>query len=398
MDTTIVKEHKISPTLTLLALAVSAFAIGSTEFISVGVMPLIIKTFHVSLATAGLTVSVYAAGVMIGAPVFTSLTSRIPRKALLLSIMITFIIGNLITAIAPIFPILLAGRVVAAFAHGLFMSVATVIAASVVYPMKRASAIATMFTGLTVATVTGVPLGTFIGQHASWRISFVVIAVIGLIGLISNAILVPKELPMPAKIQRGSLMRMIKAPVVLLSLIVTADGYGASFPVYSYMTTIIADQGWSDSASVIILIAYGLAVAVGNTVGGRVANAKPLKVLMMMFAAMIPMMLLMLLMLVGLQAQIFGLILILIMGLLAFMNVPGLQLFTMQAAEKYTPNDVQMASAFNIAAFNLGIMIGSYVGGIVADGAGLYLTPIAGSVMAAIALGLTWLLSRLHTA
>lgn len=395
MDTTIVKEHKISPTLTLLALAVSAFAIGSTEFISVGVMPLIIKTFHVSLATAGLTVSVYAASVMIGAPVFTSLTSRIPRKALLLSIMITFIIGNLITAIALIFPILLAGRVVAAFAHGLFMSVATVIAASVVYPMKRASAIATMFTGLTVATVTGVPLGTFIGQRASWRISFVVIAVIGLIGLISNAILVPKELPMPAKIQRGSLMRMIKAPVVLLSLIVTADGYGASFPVYSYMTTIIADQGWSDSASVIILIAYGLAVAVGNTVGGRVANAKPLKVLMMMFAAMIPMMLLML---VGLQAQIFGLILILIMGLLAFMNVPGLQLFTMQAAEKYTPNDVQMASAFNIAAFNLGIMIGSYVGGIVADGAGLYLTPIAGSVMAAIALGLTWLLSRLHTA
>ena len=395
MDTTIVKEHKISPTLTLLALAVSAFAIGSTEFISVGVMPLIIKTFHVSLATAGLTVSVYAASVMIGAPVFTSLTSRIPRKALLLSIMITFIIGNLITAIALIFPILLAGRVVAAFAHGLFMSVATVIAASVVYPMKRASAIATMFTGLTVATVTGVPLGTFIGQHASWRISFVVIAVIGLIGLISNAILVPKELPMPAKIQRGSLMRMIKAPVVLLSLIVTADGYGASFPVYSYMTTIIADQGWSDSASVIILIAYGLAVAVGNTVGGRVANAKPLKVLMMMFAAMIPMMLLML---VGLQAQIFGLILILIMGLLAFMNVPGLQLFTMQAVEKYTPNDVQMASAFNIAAFNLGIMIGSYVGGIVADGAGLYLTPITGSVMAAIALGLTWLLSRLHTA
>lgn len=395
MDTTIVKEHKISPTLTLLALAVSAFAIGSTEFISVGVMPLIIKTFHVSLATAGLTVSVYAASVMIGAPVFTSLTSSIPRKALLLSIMITFIIGNLITAIAPIFPILLAGRVVAAFAHGLFMSVATVIAASVVYPMKRASAIATMFTGLTVATVTGVPLGTFIGQHASWRISFVVIAVIGLIGLISNAILVPKELPMPAKIQRGSLMRMIKAPVVLLSLIVTADGYGASFPVYSYMTTIIAEQGWSDSASVIILIAYGLTVAVGNTVGGRVANAKPLKVLMMMFAAMIPMMLLML---VGLQTQIFGLILILIMGLLAFMNVPGLQLFTMQAAEKYTPNDVQMASAFNIAAFNLGIMIGSYVGGIVADGAGLYLTPIAGSVMAAIALGLTWLLSRLHTA
>lgn len=174
------QERKISPTLTLLALAVSAFAIGSTEFISVGVMPLIMQTFHVSLATAGLTVSVYAAGVMIGAPIFTSLTSRVPRKVLLLSIMITFIIGNLITAAAPIFSILLVGRVVAAFAHGLFMSVATVIAASVVDPMRRASAIATMFTGLTVATVTGVPLGTFIGQHASWRISFIVIALIGL--------------------------------------------------------------------------------------------------------------------------------------------------------------------------------------------------------------------------
>lgn len=396
MDTMIKQkqERKISPTLTLLALAVSAFAIGSTEFISVGVMPLIMQTFHVSLATAGLTVSVYAAGVMIGAPIFTSLTSRVPRKVLLLSIMITFIIGNLITAVAPIFSILLVGRVVAAFAHGLFMSVATVIAASVVDPMRRASAIATMFTGLTVATVTGVPLGTFIGQHASWRISFIVIALIGLVGLISNTILVPKELPMPAKIKRGSLMRMIKAPVVLLSLIVTAVGYGASFPVYSYMTTIISNQGWSDSASVIILIIYGLAVAIGNTIGGRVANEKPLKVLMMMFGSMIPMMLLML---IGLQAQIFGLILIIVMGLLAFMNVPGLQLFTMQAAEKYTPNDVQMASAFNIAAFNLGIMVGSYVGGLVADGASLYLTPVAGAMMATVALGLTWLLNRLHT-
>ena len=393
MDTIIEKERKISPTLTLLALAVSAFAIGSTEFISVGVMPLIIKIFNVGLSAAGLTVSVYAAGVMIGAPIFTVLTSRIPRKVLLLSIMLTFIAGNLITAIAPTFIILLAGRVVAAFAHGLFMSVATVIAANAVDASRRASAIATMFTGLTVATVTGVPLGTFIGQHASWRISFIVIALIGLVGLVANAFLVPKELPMPAKMLPGSLKRTIKAPVVLLSLAVTAIGYGASFPVYSYLTTIIADQGWSDSSSVIILIIYGLAVAVGNTLGGKFANKSPLKALMMMFGAMIPMMLLML---VGLQSQIFGLILIVVLGLLAFMNVPGLQLFTMQAAEKYTPGDVQMASAFNISAFNLGIMIGSYVGGIVADGYGLYLTPIAGVVMAVIALALTWVLTRLH--
>ncbi|MCG0723784.1 transport protein [Lactiplantibacillus plantarum] len=153
---------QFNPSWTLLALAISAFAIGSTEFISVGLMPLLVSSFHINLAQAGLTVSIYAIGIMIGAPVMTLLTGRLNRHRLMMLIMILFIIGNLLAASAPTFGVLLAGRVVAALAHGIFMTVASVIAADVVAPAKRASAIAIMFTGLTVATVTGVPLGTMI--------------------------------------------------------------------------------------------------------------------------------------------------------------------------------------------------------------------------------------------
>lgn len=220
------QRQSATATWTLLALALSAFAIGSTEFISVGVMPLIIKTFGISLSTAGLTVSIYAAGVTVGAPVLTSLTGRFERKTLLLAVMVTFIIGNLITSMAPSFTLLLIGRVIAALVHGLFMSVATVIAASVVPANRRASAIATMFTGLMVATVTGVPLGTFIGQHASWRMSFTVIAAIGFVALIASQILVPAKLPKPAMGQRGGFWRILKQKELLLGLIVTAIGYG----------------------------------------------------------------------------------------------------------------------------------------------------------------------------
>lgn len=156
---------KISPSLTLLALAINAFAIGSTEFISVGLMPMIVNTFNINLSQAGLTVSLYALGVTIGAPLLTIVTGTWNRRSLMLAIMLLFISGNLLSAFAPTFLLLLVGRILAALAHGIFMSVSTLIAANVVRPEKRASAIALMFTGLTVATVIGVPLGTFIGQH-----------------------------------------------------------------------------------------------------------------------------------------------------------------------------------------------------------------------------------------
>lgn len=391
METTHSGTKKISASLTLLALALSAFAIGMTEFISVGVMPLIVQAFDISLSTAGSTVSVYAAGVMIGAPVLTALTGKFSRKGLLLAVMTTFIVGNLLTAVAPTFAILLVGRVIAAFAHGLFMAVATVIAANVVEPNRRASAIATMFTGLTVATVTGVPLGTFIAQHASWRVAFTFIAILGVVALIANVILVPSHLPNPVAPKRGAIGRLVREPKLFAGLIITALGYGASFPIYTYMSAVLTRQGWSSSASVIILLAYGLAVAIGNTLGGRFANRRPLHALSMMFGALT---LLMVLMLFGLGQPVFGLLLVIGMGLLAFMNVPGLQLFTMQVAEEKLPADTQLASALNISAFNIGIVIGSFSGSQLLNLGGLGLTPIGGILMGALALLITLLLAR----
>lgn len=191
--------NKISPRLTLFALAINAFAIGSTEFISVGLLPMIVKSFNISLSQAGLTVSLYALGVTIGAPLLTILTGKWSRHSLILGIMTLFIIGNLLAAFAPFFAILLLGRILAALAHGIFMSISTVIAADVVEPSRRASAIAIMFTGLTVATITGVPLGTFIGQQTSWNMSFIFIATVGLIGLIADYFLIPKSLPILEK-------------------------------------------------------------------------------------------------------------------------------------------------------------------------------------------------------
>ena len=189
-----------------MALVINAFAIGSTEFISVGLMPLIVDSFHVSLAQAGLTVSLYAIGVTVGAPLLTILTGKWNRKMLMAAIMVVFIIGNLLAAFSGVFVLLLAGRIVSALAHGIFMSVSSVIAAEVVSPDKRASAIAVMFTGLTVATVTGVPLGTFIGQQTSWHMTFLFIAFVGAIGLLANLLLIPKDLPVPGVVDLGGIL------------------------------------------------------------------------------------------------------------------------------------------------------------------------------------------------
>lgn len=378
---------KISPTFTLLALAVSAFAIGSTEFISVGLIPLLIQSFHVSMAQAGMTVSVYALGIMVGAPLMTLLTGQINRHTLMVIIMLLFILGNLVAAFAPAFIVLLAGRVIAALAHGIFMTVASVIAADVVAPSKRASAIAVMFTGLTVATVTGVPMGTMIGQLGGWRWSFIFISVIGVIGLIADYILVPRNLPLPSKATAKGILRVLGNPQLLLALLVTALGYGGTFVAYTYLSPLLEQRmGWSAGAVVIILVVYGLMVAIGNTLGGRWANAKPLAALLKMFTGLF-VTLLVLTFTSG--SHWLGLLTVLFMGFFAFMNVPGLQLYIVQLAEKNTPNDITMASALNIAAFNVGIALGSGIGGQVTSQFGLSWTPVFGAGMVAISIGLT---------
>lgn len=243
---------------TLIALAVSAFAIGSTEFISVGLLPLLSTQFSISIETAGLTVSIYAIGITIGAPLMALLTGQIPRKKLLLITMLLFIAGNLIASVAPSFQIVLVGRIIAALAHGIFMTISSLIAANVVEPNRRASAIAIMFTGLTVATVTGVPLGTFIGQITGWRVSFIFLSVVGLVGLIVNTLLIPNNLPNPGKTSAKGITLVFKNRKILYALLMTAFGYGGTFAVYTYISPILEKlMGYTAGNVVWLLLVYG---------------------------------------------------------------------------------------------------------------------------------------------
>lgn len=371
-------ERKRS-TLALLALAISAFAIGTTEFISVGLLPMIADDLNISVTTAGLTVTLYALGVTFGAPILTSLTARVPRKALLLSIMILFIIANSVAAMADGIAILLTARVLSAFTHGVFMSVGSTIAADLVTEDKRASAISAMFTGLTVATVTGVPLGTFIGGQIGWRAAFVTIIMIGILAFIANAILVPSELQKGKTVRFRDQGRLLTNGRLLLILAITALGYGGTFVVYTYLSPLLHDiTGFSENTVAAILLLYGIAIAVGNIIGGKAADRNPLKSLLVMFILQA---VVLLMLAFTAPFKIVGLITIFMMGLFAFMNVPGLQVYVVILAERYVPEAKDVASSLNIAAFNAGIAIGAYLGGVVNDSIGLIHTPWVGSLM-----------------
>ncbi|MBO0586287.1 MFS transporter [Sporosarcina sp. E16_8] len=371
----------------LLALAVSAFAIGTTEFISVGLLPLISHDLDISVTTAGLTVSLYALGVMIGAPVLTSLTSRMPRKKLLLWIMIVFIIGNGIAAGATSVTVLLVARVISAFAHGVFMSIGSTIAADLVPENRRASAISIMFTGLTVATITGVPFGTFIGQQFGWRFAFVAIVVIGIIGFIANSILVPSDLRQSTPTTIRDQVKLITNSRILLVLTITALGYGGTFVVFTYLSPLLQTiTGFKQGTIVIILLVYGIAIALGNMIGGKLSNKNPIGSLFYMFIAQATVLFILTF---TAPFKVVGLVTILFMGLFAFMNVSGLQVYVVMLAERFVPSAVDVASAMNIAAFNAGIAMGAYVGGVVTDSIGLIHTAWIGGAMVLIAAILT---------
>ncbi|MEK3825986.1 MFS transporter [Paenibacillus sp. FSL K6-1558] len=374
-------------TWALLALAISAFAIGTTEFISVGLLPLIANDLHISVSSAGLTVTIYALGVMFGAPILTSLTSAISRKTLLLAIMLVFIAGNTLASLSTGITVLLIARVISALAHGLFMSIGSTIAADLVPEGRRASAIATMFSGLTIATVTGVPIGTFVGQNLGWRAAFILIAAVGILALIANLLLVPSTLQRGTRTAFRDQVRLVTRGRLMLAFIITAVGYGGTFVVFTYLSPLLHDiSGYSDQTIAIILLLYGVAIAIGNMIGGKAANRKPLKSLLVMFIV---------------QTIILGilyftvpfkwaaLVTIMGMGLLAFMNVPGLQVVVVTLAEKLAPQAKDVASAFNIAAFNGGIAIGAYLGGVVNDSIGLIHTTWVGALMVLIAAILT---------
>ncbi|MFU1792435.1 MFS transporter [Paenibacillus azoreducens] len=371
----------------LLALAISAFAIGTTEFISVGLLPLIARDLHISVTLTGLTVTLYALGVTIGAPVLTSLTINMSRKKLLLGIMLVFIAGNSTAALAGGIAMLLAGRVISAFAHGVFMSIGTTIAADIVPENRRASAIAILFSGLTIATVTGVPLGTFIGQQLSWRTAFLSIALIGVIAFIANMILIPSHLRKGKKTPVREQIKLVTNGRLLLAFLMTALGYGGTFVVFTYLSPLLYHvTGFKESTAAFILLLYGIAIAIGNIIGGKTANRNPLSALLVMFSLQA---VVLLLLTFTAPYKTAALITVFLMGLLAFMNVPGLQAYVLVLAERFVPKAVDVASAVNIAAFNAGIALGAYLGGVVTETIGLVHTGWVGAVMVTAAALLT---------
>ena len=379
----------------LWALTISAFGIGTTEFVIVGLLPTVATDMNISIPSAGLLVSLYAVGVAIGAPVLTALTAKLPRKLLLISLMGLFIAGNGLASIAPGYFTLVLARIVTGFAHGVFFSIGATIAAALVPVEKRASAIAIMFAGLTVAIVTGVPLGTFIGQHFGWRATFIGVALLGVIGMVSAMILVPNNLKNEKAGSLRSLAKVLGNKHLLLAYLMTALGYGGTFVAFTYLSPILQEvTGLSENAVSLILLLYGVAIAIGNIVGGKVSNKNPLKALLWMFALQA---VILLVFTFTAHNTILSLITLFILGGLSFSNVPGLQLYVVQLAEKHLPGTEDVASAFNIASFNIGIALGAYIGGlVVVSPLGIGATPWVGAVFVAVAIVLTVLSLRLE--
>ena len=374
--------------LALFALTVAAYAIGTTEFVIVGLLPTVATDLSITLPLAGLIVSVYALGVTFGAPILTALTGKLGRKPLLLSLMALFIAGNALAALSPSYGMLLAGRVLSAFAHGVFFSVGATIAADLVVPDRRASAIAMMFMGLTVAIVTGVPLGTFVGQTFGWRATFWAVAALGLVAFAAIAFLLPANLRREKPAGLLEQVRVLGSGRLLLVFAMTALGYGGTFVTFTFLSPLLQEiTGLSESTVSLVLVLYGAAIAFGNIVGGKVANHDPVKALAVLFALQAAVLVLLTF---TAPSPVLALATLAALGFLSFATVPGLQLYVVDIAKRHRPVAVDVASALNIAAFNLGIAAGAWIGGLtVASPLGLGATPWVGAILVVAALGLT---------
>ncbi|MFG1640874.1 MFS transporter [Amycolatopsis sp. NPDC049252] len=361
----------------LLALAISAFGIGTTEFVIMGLLPEVAGDFGVSIPSAGLLISGYALGVVVGAPVLTALASRVPRKTVLVSLMGLFIAGNVLSALAPSYGLLMTGRVVAALSHGAFFGVGSVVAASLVAPAKQASAIAMMFTGLTVANVLGVPAGTALGQAFGWRSTFWVVSALGVAGAIGILALVPHQKPEPGAGLRGELA-VFRRPQVWLALAMTALGFAGVFASFTYIAPMMTEvAGFSSGAVTWLLVLFGAGLFAGNLLGGKAADRRLMPSLYVILAALA---LVLVVFVFTAHAKVPAAITIVLFGAAGFATVPPLQARVMAKAE----GAPALASAANIAAFNLGNAGGAWLGG-QAIGAGLgYTAPNwIGAVLAA---------------
>ncbi|MGW4233900.1 MFS transporter [Streptomyces sp. NPDC004980] len=376
--------------LALLALAIGAFGIGTTEFVIMGLLPDVAADFQVSIPTAGLLVTGYALGVVLGAPLMTVLGTRVTRKRMLMLLMGLFIVGNVISAIAPVFEVMLVGRVVASLAHGAFFGIGSVVAADLVAPEKKAGAIAMMFTGLTVANVVGVPLGTFIGQSVGWRITFFIVAGLGVLGLLGVAKLVPEQ-PKAEGVRIRHELAAFRNVQVLLAMAMTVLGFGGVFAAITYITPMMTDTaGYAPSSVTWLLVLFGLGMVGGNLLGGKFADRHLMPMLYVSLGALAVVLALFTL---TAHDKIAAAVTIVLIGGLGFATVPPLQKRVLdQAAGAPT-----LASAVNIGAFNLGNALAAWLGGMVITAGFGYTAPNwVGAVLAASALLLALLSGALE--
>ncbi|MEV4004322.1 MFS transporter [Actinomadura sp. NPDC049753] len=376
--------------LALLALAIGAFGIGTTEFVIMGLLPQVGADLGVSVPTAGFLVTGYALGVMIGAPVMTVLGTKISRKNMLMLLMGLFIVGNLISAVAPVFAVMLAGRVVASLAHGAFFGIGSVVAAELVAPDKKAGAISMMFTGLTVANVVGVPLGTFVGQTADWRVTFLIVAALGVLGLAGVAKLVP-DVPKPEGVRLRHEVAAFRNTQVVLAMAMTVLGFGGVFAAITYIAPMMTEvSGFAESSVTWLLVVFGLGMVAGNLIGGRFADRRLMPMLYTALGGLALVLLLFAFLASGKAASVVAVFLI---GLLGFATVPPLQKRVLDHAH----GAPTLASAANIGAFNLGNALSAWLGGLVISAGLGYTAPNAvGAVLAAAALVLAVISHRLE--
>ncbi len=368
--------------LALLALAVGAFGIGTTEFVIMGLLPQIAGDYGVTIPTAGLLVTGYALGVVIGAPILTVLGGRVSRKRMLMVLMGLFVAGNLVSALAPTFEVMLAGRVIASLAHGSFFGIGSVVAADLVAPDKKAGAIATMFTGLTVANIVGVPLGTFIGQAVGWRTTFAGVAALGVVGLAGIARLVP-AMPRPESANLRGELTAFRNPQVLLAMAMTVLGFGGVFAAITYIAPMMTETaGYSEGAVTWLLVLFGVGMFLGNLLGGRYADRALMPLL---YATLGGLAVVLGLFTLAAHDKILAAIAIFLVGALGFATVPPLQKRVLDQAH----GAPTLASAVNIGAFNLGNALAAWLGGLViAAGLGYTAPNWVGAVLAATALAL----------
>ncbi|MFD8914981.1 MFS transporter [Streptomyces sp. NPDC059575] len=368
--------------LALLALAVGAFGIGTTEFVMMGLLPDVADDLRISIPTAGHLVSAYALGVVIGAPLLAAVTARMSRRTVLIGLMALFVTGNALSAFAPGYDSLLAARFLSGLPHGAFFGVGAVVATSMVAPERKARSVSLMFLGLTVANVVGVPVATLVGQHLGWRATFLGVSVIGLAAIASLALLIPHDHThaSPAGL-RGELAALRSLPV-WLALGTTVAGFGALFAAYSYVTPMLTDAAGFAPASVTLLLAlFGVGATAGNLLGGRLADHAMRGTLFGGLAALGAVLLLFPLMM---RAEWSAALAVALLGMAAFVTGSPLQLMVMDKAAA-APS---LASSANQAAFNLANAGGAWIGGLaLAAGLGATSPALAGAALAVLGIG-----------